>query len=290
MRTRGKEDTDVVVAAGIEVGVKDMEPGHWIASTRAIQWPGVYASGPSKADGLAGVPAAWWAETGSVFDVSQTEGEPLPESPSITEDVSTNDVSQAVNLKLSRWVIDQGLRMESIPINGHAHGFYSPRKKRIGIRLTPQVSPFTVARTKTLAHETTHYLADHKGDGDRHDAEMVAEAPAFVAMNHFNLDTGDYSFHYLTGWAEDKEHLHTNLEEIRRIIRAVEGVGDPCEDEFGSFEAIGTWGYWPKRSSRWKRRSIGTPLISEDMPGYIDRCLDRFCSTCADVDTVNCVG
>lgn len=156
--------------------------------------------------------------------------------------------------------------------------------------LRNRVSPFTVARTKTLAHETTHYLADHKGDGDRHDAETVAEAPAFVAMNHFNLDTGDYSFHYLTGWAEDKEHLHTNLEEIRRIIRAVEGVGDPCEDEFGSFEAIGTRGYWPKRSSRWKRRSIGTPLISEDMPGYIDRCLDRFCSTCADVDTVNCVG
>jgi len=62
-------------------------------------------------------------------------------------------------------------------------------------------------------------------------------------MDHFGLDTGEYSFHYVATGAEDKERLHTNLEEIRtisgRIIRGVEGVGDPYEDGLGSFEVIG---------------------------------------------------
>ncbi len=133
--------------------------------------------------------------------------------------------------------------MELIPINGRAHGFYSPRENRIAIRLTTSVDPLSVTKTKTLAHESAHYLANHNGKDHRRDLEAVAEASAFVAMDHFGLDSGEYSFHYVANWAKDKEHLHTNLEAIRkisgRIIRAVEGVGDPYEDEFGSFEAIG---------------------------------------------------
>lgn len=180
---------------------------------------------------------------GSVFDVTQTEGEPLPEHPPVTENLETTDVSTAVNIKLSRYLIDEGLRLESIPMDGHKHGFYSPGEKKIAIRLPTMTSPFTVSKTKTLAHESAHWLADHKGGIDRRDAETVAEASAFVAMAHFNLDTELYSATYIASWAEDRERLHTNLAEIRRvggrIIDAVEGISDPYEGEFGSWESRG---------------------------------------------------
>lgn len=180
---------------------------------------------------------------GSVFDVAQTDGDPLPEPPDITENMETNDVATAVNLKLSRWCIDQGLQMESVPMHGHRQGDYHPTLKRIRIRMPTVTSPFTVSKTKTLAHESAHYLADHKGDIDRRDAETVAEASAFVAMSHFNLDTQLYSANYIASWAEDKERLHTNLAEIRKvaggIIDAVEGVSDPYADGFGSWESRG---------------------------------------------------
>lgn len=152
---------------------------------------------------------------GNIFDVRHTEGDPLPEKPPITYDVSTNDVSTAVNLKLSRYLIDQGLRMETYPLNGHAHGFYSPHNNKIAIRLTVGVDPLSVGKTKTLVHEAAHFLANHNGKTDRHDAETVVEASAFVTMAHFDLDTANYSF--IAGWSEERDRLQNNLEEIRRV-------------------------------------------------------------------------
>lgn len=128
-------------------------------------------------------------------------------------------------------------------MHGHRQGDYHPTDKRIRIRLTPQVSSFTVSKTKTLAHESAHFLADHKGDIDRRDAETVAESSAFVAMFHFGMDTQLYSANYIAAWSEDSEGLHTNLAEIRRIgggiIDAVEGVGDPYEGGFCAYENMG---------------------------------------------------
>lgn len=182
---------------------------------------------------------------GNVFDVRHTEGKPLPELPSITEDVSTNDVATAVNLKLSRYLIDQGLLMESRQIFGHAQGYYAPANNQIVVDVPHGLHPLNAQKTKVLVHEAAHWMADHKDGIDRHDAETVAEASAFVVMNHFGLDTANYSFPYIAGWAKDRERLHTNLEEIRRVSRrligAIEGVGDPYADDFGRIEHI-RWG------------------------------------------------
>lgn len=47
---------------GLNVGVEDIEPGHWVAWVLAI--PGCYASGRTEHDALAGVPDAYRVETG----------------------------------------------------------------------------------------------------------------------------------------------------------------------------------------------------------------------------------
>ncbi len=186
---------------------------------------------------------------GNVFDVSSTDGEPLPERAPLIESTEVTDVSREVNERLSRWGIDEGIILESKELHGHAHGFWNPTNRQIVIRKSaadvdengeeyPLVDPFTISKTKTLAHELAHYIADHKNGDDRRDAEVVAESAAFVALDHFGLSTPNYTFGYVANWAGDMGRVRANLGEVQRIaailITAIEGVSDPVNDELSS--------------------------------------------------------
>jgi antirestriction protein ArdC len=182
---------------------------------------------------------------GNVFDVSQTEGEPLPEPPDVREHTETDDKATAVHLKLSRFLMDEGVRLSSEELHGHKRGYWSPDKRLIAVRRTEGVSPFAVGPTRTLVHEAAHFLADHRGQVGRVDAEAVAEGAAFVTMSHFGLDVGESSFPYIAGWAKDKTVLKRNVGEIQKVssglIVAIEGVGDPYADGYGAFAESDPW-------------------------------------------------
>jgi hypothetical protein len=182
---------------------------------------------------------------GTVFDVAQTEGDPIADAPPITELTGTDDAATALNLKLSRFLIDEGLTLASEPMEGGKRGTWNPAKRAIAVRASATVSPFAIGPTKTLAHEAAHYLADHRGTVARDDAECVAEGAAYVTMHHFGLDTGATSFPYLAGWAKDRAVLRRNLAEIQqigtRLITAIEDVGDPYANGYGSFAHADPW-------------------------------------------------
>ena len=66
-----------------------------------------------------------------------------------------------------------------------------------------------VQATKTLMHELGHMLLHNITDftsGDtrrcRGEKEVEAESTAFLTAAHVGLDTSDYTFGYVTGWAE----------------------------------------------------------------------------------------
>lgn len=182
---------------------------------------------------------------GNVFDISQTEGDPLPEPPTPFQDTASDERAKEVNLRLSRWLIDEGLTLESKAFPGNAGGFYLPTREQIVIRqrlsfdeedgtASALDDPLSIYKTKTLVHEAGHYVADHRGTVSRHDAETVAESSAFVTLQHFGIDTGRYSFPYVAFWARDRDVLKRNLHEIQqvstRLIQAVEGIADPWSE------------------------------------------------------------
>ena len=146
-----------------------------------------------------------------VFDLSQTEGEPLPTlATRLEESVEDYEVLKNVLMTISPVPVS----FEEIP--GNANGYYSPSEMRIVVRDDmPQLQTI-----KTMLHEIAHATYGHGSKDDKWDKEsreIQAESTAFWVAGMLGLDTGDYSFGYITGWSKDREisELKDNLELIK---------------------------------------------------------------------------
>ena len=157
---------------------------------------------------------------GYVFDVSQTDGEPLP-----THDVPTleGEAGQELWDGLSRFADREGVTVriaEPQDLPTETMGYYQPAIKEIVVGAYSQRQ-----RTKTLAHELGHHIA--RVD-DRAENECVAEGIAYIVCAHFGIDTGERSFPYVAGWAKDKAVLKNVLSTIQAasatLIEGVEGM------------------------------------------------------------------
>ena len=163
-----------------------------------------------------------------VFDISQTEGKPLPEFevPVLTGEANSDLFDRALRLAKA-----QGLKVsfDSRPqqdpdIKGMYFG------KTIWVR--PEEPP--AQQLKTLLHEVAHYYSEGVFRIPRRDAETIAESAAFTVGAHFGFDTGTRSFSYVALWSQDKKVLERNLAAIRqvsdKIIDALEArVNKPLE-------------------------------------------------------------
>ena len=169
----------------------------------------------------------------STYDVSQTEGKPLPEIAStLTGSVDSYDDLMAALAQVSPVPI--GFE----DISGSAYGYYSPMEKRIAVRegLSEQQT------LKTLVHEISHAKLhdvglskpkDERPQIDRQTMECQAEAIAFVCCERFGLDTSDYSFGYIAGWSSGRElkELHSSLEIIRNTAAEIIDSVEDCLQE-----------------------------------------------------------
>lgn len=167
----------------------------------------------------------------SVFDVSQTEGEPLP---SIGVEELAGNVEQYEDFfKALEQTSPVPMAFEDIP--GGSHGYYHLTEKRIAI----QENMSELQTLKTAIHEIAHAKlhaidpdAPVTEQADRPDSrtrEVQAESVAYAVCQHYGLDTSDYSFGYVAGWSSGKDlkELRASLETIRatahELITAIDG-------------------------------------------------------------------
>ena len=167
----------------------------------------------------------------SVFDVSQTEGEPLP---SIGVDELAGNVEQYEDFfKALEQTSPVPMAFEDIP--GGSHGYYHLTEKRIAI----QENMSELQTLKTAIHEIAHAKlhaidpdAPVTEQADRPDSrtrEVQAESVAYAVCQHYGLDTSDYSFGYVAGWSSGKDlkELRASLETIRatahELITTIDG-------------------------------------------------------------------
>ena len=155
----------------------------------------------------------------SVFDVSQTEGEPLP---SIGVEELTGSVERYGEFfKALEQTSPVPIGFEDIP--GGSHGYYHLTEKRIAI----QEGMSELQTLKTAIHEIAHsklHAIDPEApaieQADRPDSrtrEVQAESVAYAVCQHYGLDTSEYSFGYVAGWSSGRElaELKASLEVIR---------------------------------------------------------------------------
>jgi len=152
----------------------------------------------------------------SVFDISQTEGEPLPE---FEVPVLTGEVNEELFAKL----LDL-MKAKSVPVSFESRLHQDPGIKgqygpAIGIWIRPEEP--RAQQLKSLNHEIAHYYSEGVFRISRQDAETIAESAAFVVGAHYGFDTGVRSFPYVALWARDKKVLEKNLGDIRKVSSAI---------------------------------------------------------------------
>ena len=162
----------------------------------------------------------------TVFDVSQTEGEPLP---TLGVNELTGDVEHYPDFfEALKQVAPFPVGFEAI--TSGAKGYCNYAEQRIAIN----EGMAEVQNVKTAIHEITHttlhnyYAEKEKGippeqRKDQRTREVEAESVAYTVCQHYGIDTADYSFGYIAGWSSDKQtkELKASLGTIRNTAAAL---------------------------------------------------------------------
>ena len=150
----------------------------------------------------------------STFDVSQTEGEPLP---TIGVDELTG------NIEGYQTLFEAIKSASPVPIGfedikSGAKGYFHVEENRIAINSGMS----EIQNVKTAIHEMAHAKlhnseAQKDNKQSKSSKEVEAESVAYTVCQHYGIDTSDYSFAYVATWSQGKElpELKESLNTIR---------------------------------------------------------------------------
>ena len=162
----------------------------------------------------------------SVFDVSQTEGEPLPTLASnLTGNVEQFEVfMEAVKRTAS-------VPIEIKPMSEDTDGYYHIEDKRIAIREGMSEVQTISAAIHEVAHSLLHNREMEKElqaqqcenkkpmkPKDRNTEEVEAESISFAVCSYYGIQTAENSLGYIATWSKGKElaELRASLETINK--------------------------------------------------------------------------
>ena len=160
-----------------------------------------------------------------VFDVSQTDGKPLPELASTLSGSVQNYEAFMEALRRSAPV---PLSVE--PMAANMDGYFSPDQQRIAIRTGMSEVQTVSAAVHEIAHSKLHNYAQvqeeaaRAGDKeppkkkDRNTEEVEAESISYAVCQYYGIQTGENSFGYIANWSQGKElpELRASLETINK--------------------------------------------------------------------------
>lgn len=155
----------------------------------------------------------------TVFDIAQTDGEPLPE---LDIPILTGDDGAEVYAALVQFAQAEGLTVTTHDPNTNGddtrsdyRGYYSPKRRLIFVKQHPQRQMLD-----TLIHELGHYLDPDLAQATAEERETVAEATAFIVAAHFAIDTSAKSFPYIADWAGKQD----GTEILKRVMQRTQAI------------------------------------------------------------------
>ena len=160
-----------------------------------------------------------------VFDVSQTDGKPLPE---LASSLSGTVPHYEAFMEALRRSAPVPLSVE--PMAANMDGYFSPDQQRIAIRAGMSEVQTVSAAVHEIAHSKLHNYAKAQEEAaragdkeppkkkDRNTEEVEAESISYAVCQYYGIQTGENSFGYIASWSKDKElkELRASLETINK--------------------------------------------------------------------------
>lgn len=140
----------------------------------------------------------------TVFDISQTDPIEGVEQPTAPVAQLQGDDPAELFERIRAHMTAQGWTIEREQIPGDTNGYCVVDGSR---RIVVDADLSAAHAAKTMIHEAAHALLHTDDDGkatkdqDSATREVEAESVAYVVAGTHGLDTGDYSFGYVAGWA-----------------------------------------------------------------------------------------
>lgn len=167
----------------------------------------------------------------SVFDVSQTEGKPLPQLASnLTGNVQNYEIFMEALRRASP------VPLEIRPIQDSMDGYFDLENQSIRIRDDMSEVQTVCAAIHEITHSKLHNyekerLAAAAGEGakeppkpkDRNTEEVEAESVSYAVCQYYGIETGENSFGYIANWSSGKElpELRASLETIQKTANGL---------------------------------------------------------------------
>jgi hypothetical protein len=147
-----------------------------------------------------------------VFDVAQTEGEPIPELGS-----AEGDPGKYLD-QLKGFIINQGIHLHYSTDLGAAEG-----RSKVGIiEIRAELSPS--AEFSVLVHELAHEMMHHSPEVPKQGKKVLeteAESVAFIVAEAIGLSTSTASADYIQLYNGDAETLRKSLETVQKTASKI---------------------------------------------------------------------
>ena len=160
-----------------------------------------------------------------VFDISQTDGKPLPE---LVASLSGNVQNYEVFMEALRRSAPVPIEFE--PMDANMDGYFSSDQQRIAIREGMSEVQTVSAAVHETAHSKLHNYAKAQEEAaragdkeppkkkDRNTEEVEAESISYAVCQYYGIQTSENSFGYIANWSQGKElpELRASLETINK--------------------------------------------------------------------------
>lgn len=157
-----------------------------------------------------------------VFDVSQTDGEPLPEAP-----ITASCGDEGLLPILEQVVAQHGVKLAYKTMRGSHHGTSFGGRIEVDARLDEG------GKVAVILHELAHELLHQNGRStSRQQEELEAEAVAYVVSSHFGLKTA--SANYLALWDIPTDQITDVFKSIHRgAIGLIQDIQTRLQSDVG---------------------------------------------------------
>lgn len=165
-----------------------------------------------------------------VFDITQTDCPPedypvlYPNKPENFNFKGTENELKRFHQAISDYAKSQNVKVNYDVVDGTAKGFYAPSLNEIVIDKHLNEKEQTKVLLHELAHAEMHNSKIMKDKAPElktvNVLEYQAEMTAYIVSSKFELDTEDYSTHYLASWTKrevDDDVYLKSLEEVKEV-------------------------------------------------------------------------